>query len=140
MARDPHGFRPLAMGEMEVLRRAQVLRLRLRDLRLRPDRRRVPARRRTRRDGHAWGRKASRASAGLPSSRARSASSSMSISRGPIRSSSAASVEESRENLGRLLASESPADADVVVPVPDSGVAAAIGYCRRIRACRTARP
>src|SRR3954463_10296964 len=38
------------------------------------------------------------------------------------------SVEESRENLGRLLAIESPADADVVVPVPDSGVAAAIGY------------
>ncbi len=38
------------------------------------------------------------------------------------------SVEESREKLGRLLAIESPAPADVVVPVPDSGVAAAIGY------------
>ncbi len=38
------------------------------------------------------------------------------------------SVEESRENLGRLLAREAPADADLVVPVPDSGVAAAIGY------------
>jgi amidophosphoribosyltransferase len=37
-------------------------------------------------------------------------------------------VEESRENLGRLLARECPADADLVVPVPDSGVAAAIGY------------
>jgi amidophosphoribosyltransferase len=37
-------------------------------------------------------------------------------------------VQESRENLGRLLAQESPVDADVVVPVPDSGVAAAIGY------------
>src|SRR5262245_2364088 len=37
-------------------------------------------------------------------------------------------VEESRENLGRLLAREAPADADDVVPVPDSGVAAAIGY------------
>ena len=32
-------------------------------------------------------------------------------------------VEESRENLGRLLARECPADADLVVPVPDSGVA-----------------
>ena len=31
-------------------------------------------------------------------------------------------VAESRENLGRLLARESPADADLVVPVPDSGV------------------
>ena len=38
------------------------------------------------------------------------------------------SVNESRENLGRLLAREHPADADVVVPVPDSGVAAALGY------------
>ncbi|HKE30002.1 MAG TPA: amidophosphoribosyltransferase [Bryobacteraceae bacterium] len=37
-------------------------------------------------------------------------------------------VAESRENLGRLLAREAPADADLVVPVPDSGVAAAIGY------------
>ena len=37
-------------------------------------------------------------------------------------------VQESRENLGRLLAIESPVDADVVVPVPDSGVAAALGY------------
>ena len=38
------------------------------------------------------------------------------------------SVQESRENLGRLLAREHPADADIVVPVPDSGVAAALGY------------
>jgi len=38
------------------------------------------------------------------------------------------SVSESREMLGRLLAREFPAEADVVVPVPDSGVAAAIGY------------
>ncbi len=38
------------------------------------------------------------------------------------------SVSESREMLGRLLARTSPVEADVVVPVPDSGVAAAIGY------------
>ena len=37
-------------------------------------------------------------------------------------------VQESREQLGRHLAIESPADADLVVPVPDSGVTAAIGY------------
>jgi amidophosphoribosyltransferase len=37
-------------------------------------------------------------------------------------------VAESREELGRLLARECPADADLVVPVPDSGVASAIGY------------
>ena len=38
------------------------------------------------------------------------------------------SVNEVRTNLGRLLAREQPAEADVVVPVPDSGVCAAIGY------------
>jgi len=38
------------------------------------------------------------------------------------------SVQESREMLGRLLAREHPVEADVVVPVPDSGVAAAIGF------------
>ena len=37
-------------------------------------------------------------------------------------------MHESRENLGRLLARECPADADIVVPVPDSGVPAALGY------------
>jgi amidophosphoribosyltransferase len=37
-------------------------------------------------------------------------------------------VQESREQMGRQLAREAPADADLVVPVPDSGVAAAIGY------------
>ncbi len=39
-------------------------------------------------------------------------------------------VNESRERLGRLLAREHPADADIVVPVPDSGVPAAIGYAQ----------
>lgn len=38
------------------------------------------------------------------------------------------SVQESREQLGRLLAQEHPVDADLVVPVPDSGVPAALGY------------
>ena len=37
-------------------------------------------------------------------------------------------VHESREMLGQLLAREAPADADIVVPVPDSGVPAAAGY------------
>jgi amidophosphoribosyltransferase len=37
-------------------------------------------------------------------------------------------VEISREQLGRTLAREAPADADIVVPVPDSGVSAAMGY------------
>jgi len=37
-------------------------------------------------------------------------------------------VQESREELGRQLAREAPADADIIVPVPDSGVTAAMGY------------
>jgi amidophosphoribosyltransferase len=37
-------------------------------------------------------------------------------------------VVESREALGRQLAKESPVEADIVVPVPDSGVTAAMGY------------
>src|SRR5258708_8352901 len=37
-------------------------------------------------------------------------------------------VQESRELMGRQLARESGVPADLVVPVPDSGVTAAIGY------------
>jgi amidophosphoribosyltransferase len=43
------------------------------------------------------------------------------------------SVNESREALGRLLAREHPANADIVVPVPDSGVPAAVGYALESR-------
>jgi amidophosphoribosyltransferase len=38
------------------------------------------------------------------------------------------SVQTSREAMGRQLAKESPVEADIVVPVPDSGVTAALGY------------
>jgi amidophosphoribosyltransferase len=38
------------------------------------------------------------------------------------------SVYASRVRLGRQLAAEQPAEADLVIPVPDSGVPAAIGY------------
>jgi amidophosphoribosyltransferase len=38
------------------------------------------------------------------------------------------SVNEVRTNLGRILAREQPVDADVIVPVPDSGVCAATGF------------
>ncbi|MCS7026655.1 MAG: amidophosphoribosyltransferase [Bryobacteraceae bacterium] len=37
-------------------------------------------------------------------------------------------VQKSREMMGRLLARQRATEADVVVPVPDSGVAAALGY------------
>jgi amidophosphoribosyltransferase len=38
------------------------------------------------------------------------------------------SVYDVRKEMGRQLALEAPADADVVIPIPDSGVPAAIGY------------
>jgi amidophosphoribosyltransferase len=38
------------------------------------------------------------------------------------------SVNETRTEFGRRLAGESPVEADVVVPIPDSGVCAAVGY------------
>jgi len=40
------------------------------------------------------------------------------------------SVNESRHKMGKQLAAEHPVEADLVVPVPDSGVAAAIGFAR----------
>ncbi|MFW6050107.1 MAG: amidophosphoribosyltransferase [Myxococcota bacterium] len=42
------------------------------------------------------------------------------------------SVYEARKELGRVLADEQPAEADVVIPVPDSGVAAALGFAERM--------
>ena len=38
------------------------------------------------------------------------------------------SVYEARKRIGRELAREAPIEADIVVPVPDSGVPAALGY------------
>ena len=43
------------------------------------------------------------------------------------------SVNEVRTNLGRLLAKETAVPADVVVPIPDSGVCAAIGYAEEAK-------
>src|SRR4029078_6776549 len=40
-------------------------------------------------------------------------------------------VYEARKMIGAQLARESPVPADVVVPVPDSGVPAAIGYSQQ---------
>jgi amidophosphoribosyltransferase len=40
-------------------------------------------------------------------------------------------VHQTRQKLGRQLAREAPADADIVVPVPDSGTPHAIGYAQK---------
>ncbi len=41
------------------------------------------------------------------------------------------SVYHAREKTGRILAKEQPADADVVICVPDSGTPAAVGYAQQ---------
>jgi amidophosphoribosyltransferase len=43
------------------------------------------------------------------------------------------SVYRAREKLGKKLAQEAPVAADVVIPVPDSGVPAAIGYANEAK-------
>jgi amidophosphoribosyltransferase len=40
-------------------------------------------------------------------------------------------VADSRHRMGELLAQEAPSEADVVIPVPDSGIMAAVGYSQR---------
>ncbi len=40
------------------------------------------------------------------------------------------SVTEVRKNIGKILAQEHPVQADVVIPIPDSGVPAAHGYAQ----------
>lgn len=40
------------------------------------------------------------------------------------------SVYEMRKKIGQVLAQEAPCDVDLVVPVPDSGVPAALGYAQ----------
>ncbi|MBN1653738.1 MAG: amidophosphoribosyltransferase [Deltaproteobacteria bacterium] len=42
------------------------------------------------------------------------------------------SVYEARKRFGRALAQEQPAQADLVIPIPDSGVPAALGYAEQM--------
>ena len=42
------------------------------------------------------------------------------------------SVYAVRKEMGRVLAREQPADADLVIPVPDSGVASAMGFAKEL--------
>ncbi len=43
------------------------------------------------------------------------------------------SVYNVRKQMGRQLALESPADVDVIVPIPDSGVPAALGFAEQLK-------
>ena len=48
-------------------------------------------------------------------------------------------VHATRVEIGRRLAAEAPVEADLVIPTPESGTPAAIGYAAGVRASRTAR-
>ena len=60
--------------------------------------------------------------------RPRAASSSTSTSPAPTPRSPAAACTSARVEIGRRLAREHPVEADLVIPVPESGTPAAIGY------------
>ena len=68
----------------------------------------------------------------------RAACSSTSTWPGRTPRSPAASVHAARVEIGRRLAAEHPVEADLVIPVPESGTPAAIGYAQAA-ASRTAR-
>ena len=61
-----------------------------------------------------------------------SACSSSSTSRVPTRRCTASSVHAARQRMGEELARQAPVDADMVMPVPESGIPAAQGYARRV--------
>ena len=125
--RDPWGFRPLSVGRLPqgghavasetcALSHARLRRHLRGRSRARSSRCRAPrctAARRSRR------RRARRA-----------ARSSSSTSRRPDSVWDGRNVHHVRQRLGEELAHESPVDADVVIPVPDSSIPAAIGYAR----------
>ena len=128
--RDPMGFRPARARARSSSPRARPGSSSSESLRLRSHRRRVRARRRAR----------ARWSSSTRTGRARcgrSATQPPQPLRLRVRLLRAPRLDARRtlglpraRALGRRLANEHPVDADVVIPVPDSGVAAAIGYAR----------
>ena len=125
--RDPMGIRPLCLGILPV--DEGRARRRERAVRVRPHRRRVRARRRAGRDGRHRRR-------GHPQRRARSTKAPPQrvhlrvrlLRAARLASSTGAASTRCARRSGAALAEEHPVDADVVIPVPDSGVPAAIGY------------
>ena len=97
-----------------------------------PDRRDLRARRRAWRGADHLGRRRALDQAVPARRRSRTASSSTSISRVPTATCSARASTRCAPSSGRVLAREQPVDADVVVPVPDSGVCAAMGYAESL--------
>ena len=119
----PTGFRPLShRAAPERVRRG------LRDLRARHRRRDVRPRRRAGGAGPDRRPRAALAAVRRVAREARSACSSTSTSPAPTRGCASGTVHEARREMGRILARETPADADMVIAVPTTGHCAAQGY------------
>ena len=121
--RDPRGFRPLALGQA-----GRRLDRRFGNLRVRSDRRDLRPRHRARRNAAHHAQRESSRCTSLPEKPLQHCIFEHVYFARPDSLVFGRVVEQSREMLGRLLAREHPVPADVVVPVPDSGVPAAIGY------------
>ena len=123
--RDPLGLRPLSLGMLgDALLRGE------RDLRLRHHRRQVPARRPARR-----GRLDHRARASRRARRSTSPRSALCVFEHiyfarPDSRLGGQVIQVSRGRMGEILAREAPVEADLVIPVPDSGNPAARGFAR----------
>ena len=122
--RDPHGFRPLCIGRLGdgyvVASETCALDLVARRVRARGGAGRAGAHRPA---GHARAPRAAGRRAA-----AATASSSTSTSRGPTAVVFGETVDRVRRRIGHRLAEEHPADADVVIAVPDSSNSIALGY------------
>ena len=123
-ARDPIGIRPLVLGRLGSALRAGVG-----DLRARHRRRRVRARDRERRDRHHH-RRRRREPPPFPRRPARPCIFEYIYFARPDSIVGGRNVYDMRKQMGVQLAREAPANADVIIPIPDSGVPAAIGYAQ----------
>ena len=126
--RDPHGFRPLTLGRLgdAYIVCSETCALDLIDAD-------VGARHRAGRGArHRTGRRAVD-SAVSRRRRRRTASSSTSTSRGPTPTCSARASTKCARSSAAGSPREQPAPADVVVPMPDSGVCAATGFAEAVR-------
>ena len=122
--RDPHGIRPLALGDLDGSPVVASESCAFDIIGARFVRELEPGEILIARPRTAYAANASSS----PGRGPRSTSSSSSTSRAPTPGSTAGRSPTARVEMGRRLAREAPAAADLVIPVPESGVPAAIGY------------
>ena len=124
--RDPHGFRPLVLGRLgdDPVVASETLRARprRRDVRARGPPGRARARRRRRR--------CTRSRRCEPAERGALCIFEFFYLARPDTRLSGVEVHGARVRMGERLAAESPVEADLVLPIPDSGTPAAIGFAR----------